>query len=182
MAAENAAQSQDFRAIRGGYLIFILCMVIPWVVLASVRFVLTGTAVSPNYDQAIGAVLTVVSLLSAYLAHKAITAAKSGDQVGAVRNLGRAAFLGLVTILGILYGWTAVNLAPGSRPGEIYFVLTGFVLLFTLVGVLILQAARTRIGRVGITAENHWDVDSASWFWYIASGAWVAMWLILYIL
>jgi nitric oxide reductase NorE protein len=133
----------------------------------------------------IGAINTLVLLLSSYLVVIAIDAHRRGD----FRRGDRAVLLaGLCAIvfasLKAYEYWLAVS--GGHTPSSnifftFYFVLTGIHLLHVLIGIALLMVWRRRLSNDRPWAESRVFAESAAVYWHMVDLLWVLIFTLLYL-
>ncbi|MDA8192920.1 MAG: cytochrome c oxidase subunit 3 [Thermaerobacter sp.] len=172
------------RGVRTGFGVFLASQTVVFITIIAVRFLMAYGSVGP-YSQALGAVITVLMVASALVARTSRQAVKNGDLSAMAGRLVVALALGAAAFLLVLLEWVALRqsgIAMTTPTLEVYFTLTGFWLLYALIGGFLLIAARARGLRVGYTAASHWDLEAATYFWTFVALAWIAVYLVLYVL
>lgn len=184
MAVQNgdSEQAMHLRAIRGGYGVFLASQAVVYVTVIAVRYLMAYGRVGP-YSQGLGAVITLAMIISVLATRSSRAAVKNGDLGSMAGRLMIGTVLGLAAFVLVLIQW--VNLRASGLPVttptlEVYFTLTGFWLLYALIGIFLLVAARSRGLRVGYTPDNHWDLDAATYMWEFVTIAWVVSYVVLY--
>lgn len=172
----------DLPALRGGFHLFLASEVVVFVVLAAVRFQLAGSVVSPNANQWLGAGVTAAVLAATLHIWRGLRQIAGTDAHGLDTNFKAAGWYALVSMLLMAYQWSTINLGASSRYGEVFFAGTGFWFAYALFAVLAIWGMRVRGHRIAYTAERHWEVEAAGKFWTLVAAAWVAMYVVLYLI
>lgn len=170
------------RMYRGGIWLVLVAEAMIFVTLFSTRFLLAGQGgpVEPADPLGLGILVALVlSLLPAWLALRAIV---SGNNAVMSRNLSIAAFFGIGVLAAIVFDWSTLPFAAGSRFGENYILATGYHAVHILIGVIWLAAAAVA-GRRGVyTSGNHWVVEGGVLFWAFVVAMWIALYLVYFVL
>ncbi len=180
-AQENGLEIKHYRA---GFSLFLISQAVVFMVLIAVRYLIAGSKVGP-YSQWLGAAVTVVMLWSAIQAKRANLAADKGDHEAILKRLQGAFWLGVLAFLLVVLTWVGVRAGgyPIKLPSlEVFWVATGFWLVYVLLGLFVLFAARSRGIRVGYVPESHWDLEASSRFWSLVALGWVALWVAFFLI
>ena len=178
---ENGVSVKHYRA---GFSLFLISQAVVFMVLIAVRYLIAGGKVGP-YSQSLGVVITVVMLISAWLAYSARKAAEHDNGQAIQTRLTGAFWLGVLAFALVLIMWTLVKNAGYSvtLPSlEVFWVGTGFWLVYVLLGLFLLFAARSRGRLVGYTPAQHWDLEASSHFWNLVTAGWIALWIVFFLL
>lgn len=178
----NGDSAMTMRAVRGGYGIFLASQAVVFVTAIAVRFLMAYGHVGP-YSQGLGAVITLIMVISALTARSARSSVKNGDLGGMASRVMSGAVLGIAAFALVVIQWVTLRSSglPVTTPTlEVYFTITGFWLLYALIGIFLLVAARARGLRVGYTPDNHWDLEAATYMWEFVAIAWVVSYVVLY--
>lgn len=178
---ENGVGIKHYRA---GFILFLISQAVVFMVLIAVRFLIAGGKVGP-YSQPLGVVITVVMLLSAWLAKRSRNAVQAGNSEAVQKRLASAMWLGVLAFALVLIMWTMVRNDGYSvtMPSlEVFWVATGFWLVYVLLGLFVLFAARSRGRLVGYTPDNDWDLEASSHFWTFVTVGWIALWIAFFFL
>lgn len=170
------------RMYRGGIWLIVLAETMIFVTLFSTRFLLAGRGGPLEAGDAIAlgiAVALIVSLLPAWLALRAIN---SDNAAAMSRNLAVTALFGAAVLVAIVYDWSTLSFAAGSRFGENYVISTGYHAAHILIAVVWLAAAAVAGGRGAYTRDNHWVVEGGVVFWTFVVAMWIALYLVFFIL
>lgn len=166
----------------GAFWLFILAESIIFLTLFSTRLLLVGLDRSPRLNVPLGIALTAILLVSLLPAARAVRAISQGDMRTMSLLFLVTAALGLLAIVAILYDWVTVSLAPGSRFGEIYFVTEGYHLAHLIIGVLAFAGLWANGIQGRFHPENYWAVQAGVRFWYFVVAAWVALFVVFFVL
>jgi cytochrome c oxidase subunit 3 len=170
------------RMYRGGIWLVIVAESMIFVTLFSTRFLLAGRGGPLEAGDAIGLVISaalVVSLLPAWLALRAIDA---GNPAAMSRNLAITALFSAAVLVAIVYDWSTLSFAAGSRFGENYVISTGYHAAHILIAVVWLAAAAVAGGRGAYSRDNHWVVEGGVVFWTFVVAMWIALYIVFFIL
>lgn len=182
LGAATPLSRRERRMYLGAFSLFILAESLVFVTLFAVRFVYAGTSRSPELNYPLGVGLTALFLVSAVPAWQADRAIARGDTRVMLRGLAATFVLGLLGLLGIAVDWATLTLDPGSRFGENYFIITGVHAFHIVVGLIFLAALWSSGRRGRFTPQNYWLVTAGRWFWHFVVVAWVALFVVLYVL
>ncbi len=180
-AQENGLEIKHYRA---GFSLFLISQGVVFLVLIAVRYLIAGSTVGP-YSQWLGAAVTVVILWSAIQAKRANLAADQGNHEAILKRLHGAFWLGVLAFLLVVLTWVGVRAGgyPVKMPSlEVFWVATGFWLVYVLLGLFVLFAARSRGMRVGYSPASHWDLEASSRFWSLVALGWVALWIAFFLI
>lgn len=170
------------RAYRFGFQVFIATQVVPFVVLFSTKYLFDGSYVDPRMSQLLGLLQAVLALASIFTARGALAAIRGGDAVQMASKLNQSLVLGVAALVTLFYQWGNHMTVAWDRFGETYYTVTGTSAFYFLIALFTMFAASKRVARVGATADNHWDVESAVMFWVFAALAWIATYIVMYLL
>ena len=88
----------------------------------------------------------------------------------------------MTALAGGFLRWILVGLADvlvTLPTAEVYYVLTGIWMLFTILSGFAMWTGTVRGRRIGSYArDNHWDTDAANYFWELTYFAWIGMYVI----
>jgi cytochrome c oxidase subunit 3 len=186
--AEEIKKSSDlspsnYRAVRFSMLFFIVTQIVTFVVLFEAKYLYDGFYVSPDANQAFGAVAAAVMALSAIMGWQAVRAGRhQHDREAAGTWLKIAAGLGLVAILMVIYQWGMRYSSPQGRFGEMYYIISGADIVYAVVGLIMLGVAILRNIRQDMTPERFWTAEASVYFWTFVALAWIASWIGVYLL
>lgn len=182
MAVANGVNGElNLQAVRGTFRIFTASQFVVFVTLFAVRFVLSGTSTDPNANIGIGIVETILVLAGGWAAMKSLRHIRHGDREGSLRMSLYASYFGFAAFVLMAYQWRALGLSLTDRYGEAYYVVTGFWMLYMFVASVLFWAMRVRDRRIPATAASHWEVEAAATFFQIPLVAWIAIFILLYL-
>lgn len=169
------------RAHRAAFGLFLASQVVVFVVLASVRFLIAQESVA-GVNQLLGIVAVALALVAAYAGIRARAAAARDLPLDCDRRLGTALVAGALAMAAMFAQWIVLGVAPGSHYGEVFYAMSGTWLVYLLIGLFLVLAARSRGRRVVYTAANHWDVEAPTLFlsWTALIG--VVVYILLYLI
>jgi heme/copper-type cytochrome/quinol oxidase subunit 3 len=170
--------ARQVRMYRGGLWLILLSEAMIFVTVFAVRFLMAFAQRSPDANQFLGALLTLVFVASVFPARNAVREIREGNNETAGRSLLVTNLLGLVGLAGVVFDWFTTKLDPSTRFGESYFLATGYHALHILIGVIVLSALTSSARRGRFSAANHWSVEGGVLFWYFV----VLMWVLLYVI
>ncbi|WP_053960895.1 cytochrome c oxidase subunit 3 [Sulfobacillus thermosulfidooxidans] len=183
LGLEKELTPRNYRAVRFGFLFFVATQIVPYVVLYEAKYVYAGSYVSPRASQILGVVTAALMLVSLVVAWGVMRLSReSGDQQAIRSRLKVAAVLGIFAILTTFYQWSGRYTSPQSRFGEMFFAITGADIVYAVVGLIMLWAAISRAGRINLKPEKYWTVEAGVYFWGFVALAWIASWIVVYLL
>ena len=125
-------------------------------------------------------VMIITLIVGCVMAQWASYSSRRNDRGHAAIALGMTAFMGLAALNAQFYIFREIGIGVGeSAYGALFYALNGVVTLLIAIGVVYSAAVWFRVigGRV---ADR--DVASAhSLYWYILTGAYVAVWFVVYV-
>lgn len=175
-ATENL-NAHKIKAMRFGFILFLVSQGIPFVMLFSVKYVMDGFYKSPLLNPWLGAVQALLMILSGLSVNAGLQAIKRGNLPSLLQGFWRGIAYGLFSVLIMAYQWGTRFTPPTVRFGETYYSLTGGAGIYAVIGLFLLIAIRFRAKMVGFTKDDHWDADAATYFWTFT----VINWLLTYI-
>ena len=178
LAPVPEARLRAYRAVFG---LFLASQVVVFIVLASVRFLIAQEAVA-GVNQILGIVSAILALGAAYAGIRARAAASADRPVDCDRRLGTALSLGALAMAPMLVQWIVLGVAPGSHYGEVFYAMSGTWLVYLLIALFVVLAARARGRRVVYTAANHWDVEAPTMFLAWSALIGVVVYVLLYVI
>ncbi len=173
----------NYRAVRFAMLVFITTQIVPFFTLFSAKYLYDGFYVSPQANQGFGIAVSVLMAISAIVAWQAVVASRvhqDRDLVGS--RLKTAMVIGLLAVIGEIYQWGMRYVSPGSRFGEMYYMIFGADYVYVLAGIVMLAIAIIRNIRQNMAPERFWTADATVYFWIFVCLAWIASWFWVYIL
>lgn len=165
------------RMYSGSFLLFVFAEAMIFVTLFSTRFLLAGTGHPESLNRGLGLAITAILVASLVPLAAGRAQARQGKGAGLLLV---AATLGAVALALIVFDWTALPFAVGSRYGENYVLSTFYHALHIALGLvgLVVVAARQR---QGACAPDDWPVPAAMVFWTFVVVSWIALWLVFFI-
>lgn len=144
----------------------------------------------------IGAINTIVLLISSMTVAMSITAIQKNDKKLALRLLGITIFLAFVFLINKYFEWGIKihhHLYPGSelvmslKNGEglffaIYFFMTGLHALHIIIGMVILSVVYFRIKNNRIHSTNFVLLENAGLYWHLVDLIWIFLFPLLYLI
>ena len=135
--------------------------------------------------QPIGAVNTLVLLLSSYLVVRALIAHRA-DRYALARRLLAAAMGCAAVFAGLKAIEYYAEISAGQTPASgqfftFYFVLTGLHLLHVIVGTGLLAAWQSMCGRRRAWNTVHRAVEGFACYWHMVDLLWVAIFVVVYL-
>ena len=179
----NVLTPHNYRAVRFSMLMFIATQVVPFVTLFEAKYIYDAGYVSPSANQAFGVVVAVLMAISALVAWQAVRAGRQYQDRNLLGSrLKVAAGLGLLAILAVIYQWGMRYVSPQSRFGEMYYVILGADLVYAVIGLTMLGISIIRNVRQDMAPERFWTSEASVYFWVYVTLAWIASWIVIYIL
>ncbi|AUW93326.1 MAG: cytochrome c oxidase subunit 3 [Sulfobacillus thermotolerans] len=173
----------NYRAVRFSMLFFIATQIVPFVVLFEAKYLYDGSYVSPQADQGFGVAGAVLMALSAWVAWQALRARTGPDARERVATrLKVAAGLGLLAMLTVIYQWGLRYASPQGRFGEMYYVISGADMVYAVVGLIMVGIAILRNARQDMAPERFWTAEASVYFWVYVALAWIASWVVVFLL
>jgi cytochrome c oxidase subunit III len=144
----------------------------------------------------IGAINTIVLLISSMTVAMSITAIQKNDKKLALRLLAITIFLAIVFLVNKYFEWGVKihhNLYPGSdlvmnlnRPQlkffGLYFFMTGLHALHIIIGMVILSVVYFRIKNNRIHSTNFVLLENAGLYWHLVDLIWIFLFPLLYLI
>lgn len=182
MAVNNHTygQTDEVRTLRGSFRMMVAVQFIVFVTLFTLRFDFAGSVVNANANVWVGALETLLVLLAAYAGGWSLRSARQGNAASYERYSWFASFFGFASVLLMVFQWRSLGLDVSNHYAEAYYMVTGFWMLYALVGALLYWAMRARNRRIPFTAENHWDAEAVTTFGVVPLIAWIAIFVIMY--
>lgn len=136
---------------------------------------------TPAIEIVVTIALTVVLLSSSVSQHLAMGAIKRGDRRALVRWVGLTVCLGLSFLAGQAYEYSTLGFGPGDNVfTTLFFTITGFHGAHVAAGLVILLLVILRADR--FSAENHGQVEAATYYWHFVDAVWLFVFTALYLL
>ncbi|UOF89830.1 hypothetical protein LSG31_18440 [Fodinisporobacter ferrooxydans] len=173
---------RELRALRGGFTLFIISMIIPFLVLINVRYIMADSYVSPEANQMIGLSAAIVMLISAGIARAGFVAARKDNQANVQLSLAYAMATGIIGLVLVFVQLVDGSVNPVSHFGEVFLIILGTVAFYLICGILTLFSAYRRVRMHGVGGLNYWGVESAAHFWMFVSLAWIVMYVVMYLI
>lgn len=184
LLAQQARLPERARVNRTGVWLFLLSEAMIFVVLISTRFILAGSGHPEVLNQPLALIMTIVLLGSGWPVRSAVTAIRSGDRGGMLRNLWWTIVLGAFFLILMAFEWAQLGreLPRDSLYGTAFFSTTGFHGFHVLIGVLLLVSMALQGRKGAFTAENYSVLEGAERYWHFVDLAWVFIYPSLYLL
>ena len=172
----------DHRKFRAGFALVLMSLAMPFLVLFNTRYLLAEGYVSPEANQVIGALATILMLISFFTVGAANRAYLAGNAVSTRKQLSWTIFFGIVSFA--LIGTQVVNHSVNvvSHFGEIFVTTLGAADLYLMIGMVSLVGLRTRVQRLWGTKDHTWGMTSNVILWRFIAVAWLIMYVELYLL
>ena len=167
-------------ALQWGLRLFLGTQLIPFVVLFTVRYELDGYYVAPTINQWLGAITTVLMLVSMWCAVDGLHAIRHDNLDKMQHRFKTAVVLGLAYLVLLIYEWSQFFVPVGTRFGETFYSTIGVSAFYTLSGLFVLIAIAMRSGRAGFNRQNYWDAQAGTWYWVFQGLTAVACYVFLY--
>jgi cytochrome c oxidase subunit III len=144
----------------------------------------------------LGAVLTLILIISGVVGHAGIVGAKAGNRGVFIMGVAGAIVLGTIFIAGQAYEWfelmdhgltaTAachdlVECPKGAVYSATFYVLTGFHGAHVIAGLAMLVVVLVRANWGDFTPARHVFADAAMLYWHFVDIVWVILFLVLYV-
>lgn len=125
---------------------------------------------------------TLILLLSGTTVTWAHHAILHGDREGLKNGLWLTVLLGaaFTVVQGYEYSHAAFGFS-GSIYGATFFMATGFHGFHVLVGTIFLAVCLGRVYKGHFTAEKHFGLEAAAWYWHFVDVVWLFLFLAVYI-
>ncbi len=124
--------------------------------------------------------LTVALLISSFTAVQAVAALKRSDKAGFIRFMAATIVLGVLFVIGVIYLLTHI---PFQGPYNAMFVALWAVhVSHAIVALLFLGYVLWRTMQGRYTAEAHWPVEAAAYFWHFLDAMWIVLFVVLYLI
>lgn len=183
MSSTEVEAAPSELARRSSFGLFLLSESVLFTTAIAVRFLIAREAVGP-YSQIMGVVTTLLVVASGLAARRARGQSHRGDGAKAGGQLKLGLGVALAAMAAIVLQWIALH-NGGARVGAqivgVYYVLTGFWLLFAAIGAFLMYAARVRMERIGFGPEAAWSIEAGSLFWEFVAAIWLCLWVVLYL-
>ncbi|QQE77494.1 hypothetical protein [Alicyclobacillus sp. SO9] len=183
----RATVEQDFEPLEakklyGGLSLWMLSMAVPFVMLVDLRYIMVGFFVSPDANQVLGALATIALIISGLWIGGATSAGKRGDLQAVARHEGYTMLFGWVGL--VLSGWQLFNhsMNPVSHFGETYLAVVGISDFYMFVALIALISVVMRVKRLGLTINHRWAIQSTAAIWRFIVIAWIAMYILMYLI
>jgi cytochrome c oxidase subunit III len=146
------------------------------------RFFLVGISDSGEVDQPLGALMTVLLLLSSVTAFRARRAIAQGRRQDFVRALALTGLLGIVFLIGVGIEWATAGFSKDDAWGTAFFSLTGLHAGHVLSGVVALGLVAWLGARGHFSRESYWGVEATTKYWTFIDVVWIFVYVSLYLL
>jgi cytochrome c oxidase subunit 3 len=137
---------------------------------------------APLLDVLLAGMNTVILLMSAFTAHRAMRAIRNDNVIGLNANLTTTLALGLLFVFGQAVEFSHSGMAPDDPAfGGVYFTLIGFHALHVLAGGVVLVVNRVRAQLGDFDSRHYVSVQVGMWFWYYVVAVWLVLYAVLYV-
>ena len=150
---------------------------------------------SQHLDTFIGAVNTVVLLLSSMTVAMSVTAVQKKNKRLAITLLGITLLCACIFLFNKYFEWghkISIQLYPGSdlivtlKRGYIlffslYFFMTGLHLLHLIVGTVILTIVLIKVGTGAINEDRYVLLENGALYWHLVDLIWIFLFPLLYL-
>ncbi len=151
---------------------------------------------SEELSVTVGAINTVILLISSMTVAMSISAVQYGDRTKAVLFLGITIILALGFLVNKYFEWSGKiehGLYPGSQKligfghGDtlffgLYFFMTGLHALHILVGLVLLAVMLARIMNKSIHSENYIHLENSGLYWHLVDLIWIFLFPLFYLI
>jgi cytochrome c oxidase subunit 3 len=136
-------------------------------------------------EAGLGAILTVILVVSGLVGHTGIVAAKKGNNQLFLLMMAATIVLGIIFIAGQSYEWLELmdeGLTAGSGVyGSTFYVMTGFHGAHVIAGLCMLIVVFLRAYWRDFTPARHLFADASMLYWHFVDVVWVGLYLLLYL-
>lgn len=179
--AARSLDRRDLRAYRGSFWLVVASNTVYFFTLIMTRLLMAQGAVPSQVNQWLAMVLTILMAGSVFHARSSLSHFRKGELQASRRQLLFGAIVGTVVLVGGFIEWASSGLAPGSSFGQSYYALSGLMYLELFVGTAALWSTSLRARFEKFRADNHWGLELPVIFWQYLALAWVAVYVVLYI-
>jgi len=158
---------------------------------------------SPEFHQAalhlntfIGALNTIVLLISSATVAMSVTAVQKGNNRFAVRFLLITLICAVIFLINKYFEWghkISIGLYPGSdlmltlNHGSVmffslYFFMTGLHMLHLIIGAVLLMVVTVRIQRISINRDRYVLLENSGLYWHLVDLIWIFLFPLLYLI
>lgn len=151
---------------------------------------------STHLNVTIGAINSVLLIISSIAMSMAILSVKKKDTNLALKFIGASILLAAIFLINKFFEWDhkiALNLYPGSdlmlslKHGTIlffglYYFMTGLHALHILIGIILLSLCFQKVQSGKINAENHILLVNITLYWHLVDLIWMFLFPLLYLI
>jgi len=158
---------------------------------------------SPEFHQAalhlntfIGALNTIVLLISSATVAMSVTAVQKGNNRFAVRFLLITLICAVIFLINKYFEWghkISIGLYPGSdlmltlNHGSVmffslYFFMTGLHMLHLIIGAVLLMVVTVRVQRISINRDRYVLLENSGLYWHLVDLIWIFLFPLLYLI
>lgn len=151
---------------------------------------------SQELDVKIGAINTVILLISSMTIAMSITAIQYKDKRKTIIFIGITIFLAFVFLVNKYFEWSGKiqhGLYPGSRiladfgHGDtlfygLYYLMTGLHALHIIVGIVLLAVMLFKVMKNSINSENFVQLENSGLYWHLVDLIWIFLFPLFYLI
>ncbi len=146
------------------------------------RFYLVGIADAGKVNQGLGALMTVILIVSSFTAFRGRSAIACGERPSFVRWVMLTALLGLAFLVLVGIEWATAEFARENAWGTAFLSVTGLHAAHVASGVGAL-ALVARLGARGhFSRDSYWGVEATTKYWTFVDVVWLFIYASLYLL
>lgn len=178
---QQVIASKDLQKLKGGFILILISITIPFLLLVNLRYLIVDSYVSPTANQTIGLIASILMVLSTFVISPSIKAVEKGDFANVYKRYGWTFLIALVAW--ILIGAQVVNhsISTVTHFGETFISTLGVIDTYILFGMVALISVRMRIKNMGTSISHVWGVRSTVMFWNYLILIWLILYAVLYI-
>lgn len=156
-----------------GLWLFIASETMLFAAFITARFYLAGVSRPEGINESLGAVMTLVLILSSVLAYRGQTALRRGDRPTALHSFLGTLVLGGLFVVGVGIEWSSAEFSIASPYGTAFFSTTGLHLAHLLSGLVVLALIWRLVRKGHFSPESHNGVLAAVRYWTFVDALWV---------
>lgn len=174
--------NEERMRLRGGLSLFMMSLSVPILLLFEVRYIMTGSRVSPLANHWLGGIGLVLLLIVGFLLQGASRATKTVNRKAILRNYAWAFWFGFAAF--IVIGWQVADRQMNTvgHYGSMFLVTVGTGDFYILCALISVYAAFSRVKRIDSDIKNYWGVHSTGAFWWFITAVWVVLYALMYFL
>jgi cytochrome c oxidase subunit 3 len=141
---------------------------------------------APHLETRLPAIATLVLMLSSGTCQWAHNLLRKGKRVASQRGILLTMVLGILFLgaqgyeWGFLKAYDDFTLKNGAF-GTSFFIMTGFHGLHVSIGIILLSIVYVRLRLGHFTAERHFSMIAASWYWHFVDIVWIFLFGTMYL-